>query len=109
MAKSEISFKSFNVCADFHPKFSDSKCIHCIPAKQGQYPWQVAVTNYYTGLICGGTLISPKYVLTAAHCAHRWNGPHELGYRIKLGDIDRTKGTSRKGNKNNFLNIFKYI
>ena len=100
MAKSKISFKSFNVCADFRPKFSESKCIHCIPAKQGQYPWQVAVTSYYPGVYrCGGTLISPKYVLTAAHCA----GRPLPGYEINLGDIDRTKGTSRKGKKKFFL------
>lgn len=29
-------------------------------------PWQVLV--YYGGAICGGTLISTKFVLTASHC-----------------------------------------
>ena len=91
--KPKISLSFNALCADFHPIISDSKCIHCIPAKQGQYPWQVAVTNYLTGLICGGTLIHPKYILTAAHCAGAIVG----GYEIKLGDVDRRKGTLRKG------------
>jgi secreted trypsin-like serine protease len=39
-----------------------------IPAPQYKFPWQVAliIDNMY---FCGGSLISSKWVLTAAHCA----------------------------------------
>ncbi|TKR57824.1 hypothetical protein L596_030472 [Steinernema carpocapsae] len=40
-------------------------------AKQGQWPWQafLIMTNFEGGTyICGGSLISKKHVLTAAHC-----------------------------------------
>ena len=37
-------------------------------ASHGQFPWQAAIiidSNYF----CGGSLISNRIVLTAAHCA----------------------------------------
>lgn len=43
------------------------------PAKKGQFPWLAA---YYhngvreSGFICGGSLVSSKAVITAAHCIH---------------------------------------
>ncbi len=44
-------------------------------AKKGAWPWQILMINKgYTGKwrpICGGSLISPQWVVTAAHCVYR--------------------------------------
>lgn len=42
-------------------------------ADEGEYPWQVALidateSNPFYGQFCGGSLIAPGWVLTAAHC-----------------------------------------
>ena len=36
---------------------------------QQRYPYMVALVNRQFNLVCGGTLIAPQIVLTAAHCA----------------------------------------
>nr|CAD7434112.1 unnamed protein product [Timema monikensis] len=38
-----------------------------VPAKLGQFPWQVAIMIDSSAL-CGGSLISDQWILTAAHC-----------------------------------------
>jgi secreted trypsin-like serine protease len=75
-------------------------------ADRGQYPWMAAVVfsgdrNAYRGLTCGGSLIAPRTVLTAAHCVllprlHRTLPPSQLdvvvgAYNLKRGDGERIR------------------
>ena len=57
-------------------------------AQIGQHPWQAAlVFKRKTQPWCGGTLISNRYVLTAAHCLKR-KSHHQI--QVILGDHDWT-------------------
>ena len=40
-------------------------------AIRGRWPWQVAILNKYREVFCGGTLVAPGWVLTAAHCVRK--------------------------------------
>ena len=54
-------------------KENGNKIVGGTDAASGEIPWQVALTDgtwtdIYNLQFCGGTLISPDWVLTAAHC-----------------------------------------
>nr|XP_034183762.1 urokinase-type plasminogen activator isoform X1 [Osmia lignaria] len=58
------------------------------PSIPGSWPWQVAVLNRFREAFCGGTLVSPRWVLTAAHCIRK-----RLYVRIGEHDLTVKEGT----------------
>ena len=58
-------------------------------AKHGSWPWQVGLYNGDddSAFYCGGSLIRPDWVLTAAHCVNA--SLPVTTYRVRLGDWHR--------------------
>lgn len=55
-------------------------------SEPGDWPWMVAlVSNMANKAFCGGTLITDRHVLTAAHCLSMLK-PRE--FRVRLGEYD---------------------
>merc|ERR1711860_17109 len=54
-------------------------------AKPGSWPWQANI-RYLGRHLCGGTLIHPKWVVTAAHCIVGYN---ERSYAVMMGKHEK--------------------
>ncbi|XP_065350193.1 uncharacterized protein LOC135946078 [Cloeon dipterum] len=57
-----------------------------VTAHTGDHPWNVYIENVKTGQTCGGTLISPTVVLTAAHCLYESKA---ADFKVTFGMYDK--------------------
>ncbi|KAM6127538.1 vitamin K-dependent protein C [Phoenicopterus ruber ruber] len=54
--------------------------------RRGDNPWQIMLQNSKGRFLCGGVLIHPSWVLTAAHCTEA-----EAGLKVRLGKFHRIR------------------
>ncbi|KAF5287778.1 hypothetical protein FQA39_LY15714 [Lamprigera yunnana] len=59
----------FVVGASCAPKSHISRIVGGETARDGQFPYQVSI-HYEGSHNCGGSIIAPHFILTAAHCLH---------------------------------------
>ncbi|XP_067016854.1 CUB and sushi domain-containing protein 1-like isoform X2 [Acropora muricata] len=88
------SCKDYSGCGESPVDFR-ARIVGGNSSRRGWWPWQVALKKYDNGnfkLHCGGALISPQWVLTAAHCFYlrnKYSGELEFrknGFRVSAGE-----------------------
>ncbi|XP_055002052.1 kallikrein-7 [Sorex araneus] len=62
-----LLFAVVSAAPDDQGNKSGDRIIDGVPCKRGSNPWQVALLKG-DSLHCGGALLSPRWVITAAHC-----------------------------------------
>lgn len=75
---------------------SSKRIVGGTPSERGQWPWMTAVgfklrnrrASNKPDWMCGGALITRRYVLTAAHCVSRQTTREYEPYIVHLGSID---------------------
>ncbi|KAI5193842.1 plasminogen [Manis pentadactyla] len=65
------------------PKKCPGRVVGGCVANPHSWPWQISLRTRFGKHFCGGTLISPEWVLTAAHCLERSSRP--TTYKVILG------------------------
>ncbi|XP_057289820.1 chymotrypsinogen B-like [Hydractinia symbiolongicarpus] len=68
------------------PKIQTSRVINGVDAKRGSWPWQILI-RFMGQPHCGGSIISPFWIVTAAHCV---SGKEDLKkeFKVIVGDHD---------------------
>jgi len=71
------------------PAIQGTRVVAGKDAVRGSWPWQILL-KYAGSPMCGGTLIAPQWVITAAHCVYKRENYHYL-FDVVVGEYDRNK------------------
>ncbi|XP_065067993.1 uncharacterized protein LOC135693432 isoform X3 [Rhopilema esculentum] len=74
------------------PDIAQSRVIAGEDAKKGAWPWQILML-FMNSPMCGGALVAPNWVVTAAHCV---SGKSAMRFKIRVGEHKFTVSSEGK-------------
>merc|ERR1719370_73802 len=82
-----IRYTAAGVVAEEQERIDEAgpKIVNGWPADQGEWPWIAALLNNGRQF-CGGSLISRKHILTAAHCVAHMSRYDVANLKVRLGE-----------------------
>ncbi|KAL4647699.1 hypothetical protein GN956_G8101 [Arapaima gigas] len=88
--------------------FKTSRVVGGYNALEGEWPWQVSLHIKEAGHVCGASVISNRWLITAAHCVQddnkiKYSQPGV--WEVYLGLHDQSKKTSNSTEKRNLKTI----
>jgi len=76
-----------------NPEIQGQRVIAGVTATRGSWPWQILMLYNGRGG-CGGSIVGPRHVVTAAHCvAGRTSRPTSFSVRVGEHDTRKTEGS----------------
>ncbi|XP_063812675.1 transmembrane protease serine 2 [Pseudophryne corroboree] len=72
-------------------KNTESRIVGGSQAQSGDWPWQVSL-QIRQKHVCGGSIITPDWILTAAHCVEGSNA-YAGQWNVNVGSIDKASGS----------------
>ena len=98
-------------CGMVTKKMSSNRVMNGRDSEEGEVPWQVYLTAYYTNRTkkyeesCGGTLVGERHVITAAHCVVSGDSKrHKIKLQFGIKDLENpSKGSITGYSKNVFV------
>jgi len=88
-------------------KDAGDRIVNGVPVFEGEWPWLVAVGDISQGAFCGGSIISPQWVLTAAHCFEEVVDK-PCKYNVRAGVLDWKKDPSGDGVDRRVVGIYRH-
>ncbi|XP_053311200.1 coagulation factor X [Spea bombifrons] len=73
----------------------DGRIVGGRDCKLGECPWQAVLLNEENEAFCGGTVLSPQFILTAAHCMNQTRYFKVVVGELNLNKIEGTESTHK--------------